>query len=167
MNSVVVIQSYVWHSFVDHRRIVPNTETMRCYLVSTVERDSSSPHAPGHRYNETLVWQVDFLSKVRDLPILLEEVDVKGSIRMHNHVCNQIHDGNYAWLFPSTVRPDGNLPAEGIRCAGTADGHQAFRAGPTPAAAPEGESRGAGVAPGENSVQPDEPGHITARNWDR
>jgi hypothetical protein len=156
VNSVVVIQSYVWHSFVDHRRIVPNTETMRCYLVSTVERDSSSPHAPGHRYNETLVWQVDFLTKVRDLPILLEEVDVKGSIRMHNHVCNQIHDGNYAWLFPSTVGSDGNIPAEGIRSSGAADGHQAFRAGATPVPAAEGEPCRPRLAPGENSAEPHE-----------
>lgn len=90
MSESRVIKSYVWHKFND---------TERCFFVSTIERDSSSPYAEGTRYNETLVWAYDWTKAERGEEILLQEEDSRGSIRKHNFVCEQIHYGNYAWVY--------------------------------------------------------------------
>jgi len=85
-----VIQSFVWHRWNDQKK---------CYLVSTIERESSAPAAHGMRYNETIVWEYDWDQRTRMEKILLMAEDAPGSIKNHFFICQQITDGNYAWLF--------------------------------------------------------------------
>lgn len=91
-----IIQSYVWHRWQDQAK---------CYLVSTIERDSSAPEAQGLRYNETIVWEYDWEQRTRMEKILMMAGDGKGSLKKHFEICQQISDGNYVWLFPASHWP--------------------------------------------------------------
>ena len=72
-----IIQSYVWHNG-------------KRYFVSTIERDSSAIEYP-HRYNETIVWEWDDLESARGEILLMDE-DIRGSIKKHMDICNNIHN---------------------------------------------------------------------------
>lgn len=72
-----VIQSYVWH------------EGKR-YFISTIERDCSAIEYP-HRYNETIVWEWEE-GKTERGEMLIQDEDIKGSIRKHLEICSEIYE---------------------------------------------------------------------------
>lgn len=67
------IQSYVYND-------------NKCYFVSTITRPSS---ANGELYNETIVWEYDYIKKERG-KMLLQEEDFANSINRHIEICNNI-----------------------------------------------------------------------------
>lgn len=76
MDSKKIIQSYVWHKD-------------KCFLVSTIERDSSAMIQPPPRYNETIVCNYDHDKKIIGEMITIKE-DNKGSINVHNEICESL-----------------------------------------------------------------------------
>lgn len=74
MDSQPVIQSYVRHGDRD-------------FLVSTIERDCSAVAAPDYRYNETIVWAWNRVTRERG-EILLTTGEGKGSIQDHFRICH-------------------------------------------------------------------------------
>ena len=69
------IQSYVHHDG-------------KCFMVSTITRDSSAMLAPG-RYNETIVWAYDWDKRERGEMIHTDE-DMRGSIRTHQRIVERL-----------------------------------------------------------------------------
>lgn len=72
------IKTYVWHK-------------EKCFFVSTIERDCSALHAPHLRYNETIVWAFDWEKQERG-ELLLTDGAMKGSIRVHQKICERIYE---------------------------------------------------------------------------
>jgi hypothetical protein len=56
------------------------------FIVSTIERNSSSPACPEHRYNETIVWTENYGR------MLHQGEACKGSISHHQRVVNELHN---------------------------------------------------------------------------
>ena len=73
-----VIKSYVWHKG-------------KCFFVSTIERDSSSPAGPD-RYNETMVWDFDWNTAKRNEHFIYQEEGPTESIYEHQQVCQRLFD---------------------------------------------------------------------------
>jgi len=79
MTSKSIIQSYVYPEG------KPDTE---CYMVSTIERDSSAAAHAG-TYFETIVWKWDTKTRQREDKILLVENSVK-TLTHHQVICETI-----------------------------------------------------------------------------
>lgn len=73
------IKSYVWAGD-------------KCFLVSTIERDSSAMEGP-RRYNETIVWGYDW-EKAEMGKMLYQESDTRRSITTHQNICRLLFNGS-------------------------------------------------------------------------
>lgn len=73
-----VIQSYVWHDG-------------NCFFVSTINRESSSPLAYGHKYAETMVWEYNYQTSVRG-ELIGQSEDYANSTREHIKACLQLSE---------------------------------------------------------------------------
>lgn len=60
------------------------------FLVSTIERDSSSVLGAGGRYNETFVWESDDDFGMNR--ILHQTESARGDISAHLALCKELHD---------------------------------------------------------------------------
>lgn len=79
-----VIQSFVW--YID-----------KCFLVSTIERDSSAAIGPV-RYNETIVWKYHF-DDARRGEMIYVTGDRSGCLSRHFSICQELRDGNLDLSF--------------------------------------------------------------------
>jgi hypothetical protein len=75
--SITQIQSYVHHGG-------------KAWFVSTIERDSSAAVIPSPRYNETIVWEWNPVTRERGEMLTTFE-DRKNSIAMHQRVCASLY----------------------------------------------------------------------------
>jgi len=73
------IQSYLWHD-------------EDCFMVSTMNRGSSSPLAYGATYAETLVWEFDWDKRERGALVWQDEGPT-GSISKHIAICGALYKG--------------------------------------------------------------------------
>jgi len=76
MENARVIQSYV-------------TYEGKCFMVSTIERDSSAAEGP-RRYNETIVWEYDWDKRERG-NIVHQDEGPRGCIETHFRICRAFH----------------------------------------------------------------------------
>lgn len=75
--STPVIQSYVHHKD-------------KSFFVSTIERRSSTMESPDVRYNETLVWNWDPVSRERG-DLIHQAAEPQGVITRHLLILNALH----------------------------------------------------------------------------
>lgn len=86
MTSTSAISSYVNHED-------------KCFLVSTITRESSAVFAAGHLYNETIVWEWDWVKQVTG-SMLYQAEDSRSSITQHLEICSRL------WQTGSPEKPE-------------------------------------------------------------
>ena len=78
------IKSYVWHH-----------ATGQCFFVSTIERDSSEAVLPTPRFMETIAWEYDWDTRVRDN--VVAQTGGGPALDQHFDVCRQLYQtGKYS-----------------------------------------------------------------------
>jgi hypothetical protein len=73
-----IARTYVWHG-------------ARCWMVSTVNRESSAAAAHGARYAETMVWEWDETTRGLGRLAGMDEAG-EGSIYAHQRMVQRLHD---------------------------------------------------------------------------
>jgi len=71
----------------------------KCFYVSTITRESSAMLAAGHLYNETIVWEWDWVKHERGR-MLYQDEDSRSSIAQHLEICDRL------WQTGSPEKPE-------------------------------------------------------------
>ena len=74
----MLAQSYIWHDG-------------KCFLVSTINRESSAMFAAGSLYAETLVWECDAITHQRKGSFIAQDEDSEDDISTHLKMCEKLN----------------------------------------------------------------------------
>lgn len=78
MSDNKLIQSYVFHED-------------KAFFVSTIDRESSDAYAYGARYSETIVWELNKVTKQRGEQLYMGSA-ARESIHKHQEMCKELFE---------------------------------------------------------------------------